>query len=248
MPEIIADGSPFQTPLAAAEEGYSRATNPGLGAFVGANLADAATGWLARAGERGTVQGSSFFDRFLANSAGFAPEAGVLPPEPTVSPDMAPEQYNQAYAPRDAAGTIIPIGDKPMPEALAKIIGQQKAESLQRESVLSRYAATHAGPTTFAVGTAASMLDPLNVGALFVPGIGEGALATRLGGGLAARIGARVIAGAETGAAFQAPFSALKLGLAPEEASDYGMRDAMRELLYAGVVIEGAVMKAPATI
>jgi hypothetical protein len=145
---------------------------------------------------------------------------------------MAPADYNEKYAPRDSTGAVHPIGDKPMPEALASIIGRQKTEAMQRDSVLSRYAETHAWPTTFAVGSVASMLDPLNAASMFLPGVGEGALATRLGGGLAGNIAARAGAGAATGALLQAPVSALKMGLSPEEAGDYGMRDALRDVLY----------------
>jgi hypothetical protein len=234
MPEIVSDNDPFQMPASAANEFYSRKTNPGIGAFAASTLADAPTAFLGRAAERGTAEGASFFDRFLASTGNRDPEAEMFgaPPGPTLSAEIPPEQYNEKYAPRDSTGAVVPIGDKPMPEALAAIIGRQKTEAMQRDSVLSRFAETHAGVTTFAAGAAASMLDPLNAASMFLPGVGEGAIAAQLGGGLAGRTAARLLAGGATGALMQAPVSGLKMGLAPEEASDYGMRDAMRDILY----------------
>jgi hypothetical protein len=232
MPEIVSDGDIFQTPIEAANEVYSGRTNPGLGSFAASTFEEGPTAALARAGERATQAGASWFDRALLLSGYGEAGIGDQAPEPIQTPTLSPDEYNERFAPRDVNGKIIPIGDQPMPEGLARIVGRQKAEALDRESIFQRFAATHSGLTTFAAGSAASLLDPLNAALLFMPGIGEEALAARLGGGLLARTIARLGAGAATGALFAAPEVALKAALSPEEASDYGMRDALRDILY----------------
>jgi hypothetical protein len=195
MPEIVSDNDPFQLPQAAADQYYAR-TDPGLPAFVAATLGDGPTAYLLRGAQRGTVEGASFFDRFLANTGNRDPESemfGGQPSEPIQSPDMAPADYNEKYAPRDTTGAIQPIGDQPMPEALAAIIGQEKSDAMQREGVLRRYVTAtekvwykksgtwyqreepaHGWAGTFLVGTAAPMLDPLDAAGMFLPGVGEG--------------------------------------------------------------------------
>src|ERR1700682_2176535 len=139
MPEIVSDGDIVQTPIEAANEAYSLRTDPGTSAFIRATLQEGPSAFLGRAAERGTIAGASSFDQGMA---GFAAQGGVpdqpllFTPSPMPSPAIPPEQYNELYAPRDRTGKIVPIGDQPMPEALAQIIGQQKAEDMQRERVL----------------------------------------------------------------------------------------------------------------
>jgi hypothetical protein len=195
MPELVSDGDIVQMPIEAANEAYSLRTDPGTGAFIRATLQEGPSAFLGRAAERGTVAGASSFDQGMAGvvAQGGLPDQPLLfTPAPIQSPTIPPEQYNEQYVPRDANGKIVPIGDKPMPEALAQIIGREKAEAMTRESVLSRYSATtvpvqeisdgrlivrqvpmHGWMSTFALGAAASMLDPLNAATLFIPGIGD---------------------------------------------------------------------------
>jgi hypothetical protein len=195
MPEIVSDGDIVQTPIEAANEAYSLRTDPGTSAFFRSTLQEGPSAFLGRAAERGTVAGSSSFDQGMAGvvaQSGAADQPLLFTPAPIQSPEIPPEQYNDLYAPRDRNGKIVPIGDQPMPEALAQIIGQQKTEAMTRESVLARYSAattpveeitdgrliirhpaTHGWLSTFAIGAAASMLDPLNAGSLFSPGLGE---------------------------------------------------------------------------
>jgi hypothetical protein len=194
MPEIVSDGDIVQMPIEAANEAYSLRTDPGTGAFFRATLQETPSAFLGRAAERGTVAGSSSFDQGMAalTAQGGVPDQPLLyTPAPIESPALPPEQYNDLYAPRDRNGKIVPIGDQPMPEALAQIIGREKSDSMEREGVLARYSATttpveeitdgrliirhvptHGWLSTLAIGAAASMLDPLNAGSLFIPGIG----------------------------------------------------------------------------
>ncbi len=224
--DFIADGDPFENPRDSAETAYA-ATTPTIGAKLGADVESGITAGLARATERGQQQGASWFDRFAAMAGdATAAEAGVMPDSaPAPSTTISAEDANKRFAP---PGTT--ITDGPMPEGLARVVGQQKADEIKRESVLSRYANAHGAVTNFGVGTVGFLLDPLQAGSTFVPGLGEETIAARLGEGLIARTTARAAAGASAGAAAMAPVVALKSAESYAENSDYGIRDAMFDM------------------
>ena len=100
------------------------------------------------------------------------------------------------------------------------------------ENILGRFEKAHNTLTNFGAGLVGFMLDPLRAATAFVPGIGEEAILARLGTGIVARTAARLGAGAITGAVAQAPLSALEYGLGQQEASDYDLRSAMRDILF----------------
>jgi hypothetical protein len=64
------------------------------------------------------------------------------------------------------------IADKPMPEGLARIIGRQCGEWLEREGIQRRFANAHSWPVTLAVRVVAGAADPivLVIAALFSTG------------------------------------------------------------------------------
>ena len=157
-----------------------------------------------------------------------SPAPGTVP-----SPVLSPDDYNARYAPNGPDGKPVSLGSDPMPEGVAKLVGDAKREEIERDNVTSRFENAHSWPTNFAAGTLGFMLDPLRAATAFVPGLGEEAILARLGTGIAAHLGARVIAGATTGVAAQAPLSALQYGLGQQEASDYGLRDAFRDMAFA---------------
>jgi hypothetical protein len=236
MPELIGDAALYQNPIEGAAQTYAL-TPPaeGAGGAMGAEIETGPAAYLARAAERGAYAGASPFARALAvTGLGLAGEAI---PEPIESPVMQPEEYNRLYAPEGTS-----LGDKPMPEELAKVLGKQKADQLQRDSILSRYNANAGLVTSFATETLASFADPLNFSTLFLPGLTGEALASRIGAGLAGRTALRLGAGAATGAAQQAPLSALRYGLSQDEFADYSLHDAFRDIAFgaAGAAIINA--------
>lgn len=161
-------------------------------------------------------------------------------------PMLSPEEANKKYAPVGPDGKQVSITDQPMYESVAKQVGKSKADELDRQGVLARYAGTHGLVQQFGVGTAAFLSDPLNMASVFVPGVGEeNALAgmSRVGlSGIYARTGARLAEGA-SGAAFgQAPLSLTKYGLGREEASDYDLRTAFKDMAFAAA--GGAIIHA----
>lgn len=238
MTDFISDLSPTETPIAAANEGYAQ-INPGFGAFAGATLRGGPSAFLGRAAERGQFEGSSPFDQGAAQiqaSGGAFDQPLMVMPQPAESPMMEPDDYNRLYAPLDANGKKVSLGDKPMPEALAKVIGQQKSEAMARDSAIARFSEAHSLPVNLLAGTVASLADPINLGLTFLPPLGEGAIAGNLARigveGLAGRALARIGAGAATGALTQIPITGLEMGLAPEEASEVSLGDAFRNVAY----------------
>jgi hypothetical protein len=240
MPEIIGDAALYQNPLDAAAKGYAM-TPPaeGAGGAMGAELGSTpALGYGTRAVERGAgAPDASWFSKYMAGLV--AANSGMALEPPPSSPTLEPAEYNRLYAPEGAS-----LGDKPMSESLAKILGKEKYDQLRRESVLARYNAEN--PVKgFATETLASFADPLNLSTLVLPGIAGEALAARLGGGILARTGARAITGAATGAIQQAPLSALRYGLSQDEFADYSLHDAFRDIAFgaagAAVINAGVV-------
>lgn len=227
MGDIVSDGIPLETPITQADKGYA-STPPTFGRAFSAMFEDSSPVAMgARAAERGQYAGSSWFDQALTQIG--EANAGMVVQQPKQSPMLTAAEANKLYAPE---GTK--ITDTPMPQALARLVGQEKAQEVDRESVLSRFAAAHSLPYRFATGTAAFLSDPINAATALLPGVGEDAVAARLGlgSGLVGRTASRLIAGAATGAVAQAPLSALKYGLGTEEASDYDLRSAFRDMAF----------------
>src|SRR5260221_2550569 len=248
MTDLIADGQPFETPLAGAMPGYA-ATPPSVGSALGAMFGESSTvGYIARAYQR-----SRYYPSHPEGELGLE-----LPPE-IASPTLTPEEYNAKYAPLGADGKRVSLVGRPMPEGAAQLVGKAKADEIERHGIIARFSAAHSFPVNFGVGMTAFLLDPLNAATAFIPGIGEEAVLARLGGGLAARMTARVVSGGTAGAAGQAPLSAIRYGLGQQEASDYSVRDAFRDMLFAaagnavihagfGGLREAGILKADAAL
>ena len=258
MSDFINDGQVYVPPATLAAQGYAQtpaSQKGGIGgkAQIGQEIADLPMSYLAGAAERGTQPDASTFDRALSQGmsdeamgygeSGLAATMGAPPPEPQSSPPilLSADEINKKYAPE---GTT--ITDKPMSEGLGEIIGRQKAEAMQRESVLQRSGMLNSWPVQFATGMAVGLIDPFNDVAMMIPGIGEGRTLAALGKigveGWAARQAARAVTGLTFGAAQGVPLSLMRMGLAPEEAQDYGFRDALRDVFYNSVF--GAVAHA----
>jgi hypothetical protein len=233
MVDFINTGTPFETPLAAAEEEYA-APPAGLGQALGEEAASTIQ-QVRRVSEQGAYEGSGFLAQFLYGQAfGEAGAAGVDVPAPGTAPTpiISHDEYQKRYAPNGPDGKPVSLGDGPMPEAVAQLVGEAKRDELERDAVLSRFQNSHGLVANLGEGAIGFMLDPLRAATAFVPGLGEEAVAARLGGGLLARVAGRVAAGAAGGAAAQAPVAALEWGLGQDEASDYGIRDALRDVAF----------------
>jgi hypothetical protein len=244
MPEIVAEGMPFESSPEAAANIYA-STPPSFSSGFGALFNQESTiGRLQRGSERGQYAGSSWFDRYLAVT-GQAQEGIAVPGQqsrvapPIETPELSSEEANKRYAP---PGTT--ITNAPMREGIAALVGKAKQDEIDREQVIQRFEQAHSWPVNFLSGMAAFTLDPLNASTMIVPGFGEEAVAGVLGRGLLARTAGRVVSGATGGAAAQVPLSAIKLGLGSEEASDYNSRDFLQDVFYSaagGAVIHAGI-------
>jgi hypothetical protein len=136
------------------------------------------------------------------------------PPTPTISPEET-KQYS--------ADGKTALSDKPIPQGLAEVLGREQRERIEADSAIRRFEANTSWLPRTLTGMVADATDPLKLSTLFVPGLGEEAVAARLGLGATflGRTAARGISGVTFGAAAQAPISAVQLALDP----DYHMRD-----------------------
>ncbi len=224
--DIVPDGKPVEEPELAADKAYEGI--PATGGKMLGEQAGSAIRSLGRVAEQGFYQGSGIFPQMLAGMGaedarfGEGPAPGSLP-----TPMLEHDAYQERYAPTGNDGKPASLGEGPLPEAVAKLIGEAKKEEIERDNITARYENAHSWPTNFAMNQLGFMLDPLRAAAAFIPGIGEEALIARLGAGIVGRTAARLGAGAASGAAVMGPISALQYGLGREEASDYGLREAL---------------------
>lgn len=240
MVDFVTDGQPFEQPVAAADQGYA-ATAPSFGSAFKAMAAESSSLMpLVRGAERGQFAGSSTIDQVLYDMGNGQTDETGLPVGPALAPAgsvqtplLSAEEANAKYAPIGPDGQRANITDAPMPEGVAQLVGKEKGAQIEREGVIARFQNVHSWPVNFGTGIAAFLTDPFNLVTAFVPGFGEEAVTARLGGGLLARVAGRAVSGAVAGAASQAPVAALRYGLGTEEASDYGLRDAMRDTFFA---------------
>lgn len=264
MPDLIVDGQPFEDSIAAADQAIA-AMQPSFGAgisgeivsgdplspFAHQSLTRLPAELLARGGMAATIS------RALGQTDELDPGENPIDVQPLpADKNISAEDANQRYGPIGPDGQRVKITDAPIPEGVAKFLGDAKASQIYQDGVVERFQNAHTWPVNFATGLAAFLADPLNLVTSFVPGVGEEAIAARLGGGLIARLGARALTGAAAGAVAQAPLSALRFGLGTEEASDFSLRDAFRDVFYSaagnaavgvGLKALGEVFRSPAT-
>jgi len=209
-------------PEASAAEKYAQ-TPSTLGEAASGLLFHQPTALLQRTAEASAYDPMATLMRtFLA---GVEPEAGLTeqslraPPSPMIEPAETAK-----YAPDNK-----PLSDKPIPVDLARTLGQQKADKIAADSAIERFNQAHAWTTNVALDIGVGMADPLNLSTMFIPALGEEAIAARLGlTGFLGRSLARGISGAAAGATMQAPISGLELAADP----DYSLRQALYDTLF----------------
>ena len=117
-----------------------------------------------------------------------------------------------------------------MPDSVASSIYEhQQDENRIADAKARRPAGFWNGAATMGTQFVADALDPLNIAAMFVPVVGEGAFVAE-GAGLAARIGGRAVAGAINATAGQVPLVGLRYGQSKLENDDYSAWNAMSDL------------------
>lgn len=125
--------------------------------------------------------------------------------------------------------------DQPISEPVARELQTLKRAEIERQDVIRR---SQAGAgTLLTAGLVASILDPLNLAAAFIPVIGEGMFA-----GMVARTGlgtARAMKGAAEGIVGTAALEPLVYGVAQQEQADYTAMDSVMNLAFGTVMGAG---------
>lgn len=180
----------------------------------------------APAASFGEIAGAGLNTGLTADYGRWAYEQGqktrdqYIEPQPKLSPEDIKEQYG--------------IDTKsPLPAYEAKYM----ADAQQREKQYKMATQNASGLKTFAADTTAFLADPINLGSLFVPYVGEERVAAAIGADTATAAGraaTRAVTGAGAGIVSQAPLSALKYGFSQTQGVDYGVADALKDTLYAG--------------
>lgn len=143
------------------------------------------------------------------------------PPEEYVDPKVLNEKYSLPNH---------PAFDKAMPDSVAKSIYDHRVEEDQRaDAVARRPEGFWHGAAQYGTQFVADALDPLNLAAMFVPGVGEAKFVAE-GAGTLARIGGRAAAGAINADIGQIPLIAMKYGQSRFEQDDYNAYNAMLDL------------------
>jgi hypothetical protein len=151
-----------------------------------------------------------------------------IDPQPRMQPADIKEQYGL-----DAKA--------PMPEYQAQYMAHAQ-ELEKRGQMLTQNAS---GVKSFVANTGAWLADPINLGSMFVPFIGEERAAGAVTAAglsadtLAGRSVVRAITYGSQGALSQVPLSAIKYGLSKTTGVDYSVASAMHDVLFAGLVGSG---------
>lgn len=222
MGAFVADGQPWEPPPNAVNPGY--ATTPPAGGGIGADVAAFGaliTGGLQRYGEAISGGGLS------AN----------LPDDPI----LQAEQANKSFSPPG-----VTLFTHPIALSVAKAMGKEATDQAQRDQLLARWASNANPIERFGIPLAAGLLDPNNLAAAFIPGIGEETFLASLGKvgltGLGGRVAARAAAGATTFAAATPVFMGLNAASMLNEGQQpsFDLRDAFNQLAYNAAI--GAIL------
>ena len=220
LPGIVSD--PITRNEGAWNEGLD-GYEPSLSTYLGARF------WSAAGALTGRVM--RFTERQYAEGAGRQPEPRAIP-VPQSSPMLEAKDANDRYG---IPGVL--KFDGPTPESVAQSLNEHHRSELATDDIRRR---RDAGVGGGLLGTAAefagSFLDPLNVAAGFVPGVGEARMAAWLakaGGSTLARAGVRAGVGAIRGVVGGAPLVALDYGLSRQDQDDVSAAD---ELLNLGMI------------
>lgn len=219
----------LETPLGAANVGYAEDTPVSAGQDIGATFMSGISRATWNASQRN-------------KSSQLAQEESA--------PLISAEDANKRYGPVGPDGQQVQITDKPLYDDTAELIGHQKAAEMDRNAIIQRYSQQNGVIKSFGAGVVGTMLDPANVASMFVPGVGEEATLARIAkAGLTtdnvlARTAARAVTGATGAVAGQTPLDLLKYGMDKQQASDYDLKSAFKDMFFAaagGAVIHAGI-------
>ncbi len=207
-----------------------------LGSAVAEAFSDSPGPRMARVLARGYVdRGDGTYEPLNAFDDLGLP-TGELPPSPLVPLATLKEQY-------DIPGVL--SFDKDTPQSVAQSLYDHKVAQMRRAQVIGRAdnALTQGAAARFIASMIGSIADPVNLAAMFVPGVNETTAARMLAVGVGAstleRVGVRALAGATQGAAGMAALEPLNYALSRQERDDWTMGGALLNVLLGTVAGAG---------
>ncbi|MEC7472454.1 MAG: hypothetical protein VX946_03720 [Pseudomonadota bacterium] len=135
------------------------------------------------------------------------------------------------------AGVDLSIDDNEIRSGVLDILIDRKREEAKRQMILANAPASTM-PIQIAASFAASALDPINIGAAFIPVYGEARYAALMARATTrtARFAARARVGAIQGAAGAAIVEPLPLYASAQDQADYDMTDSLTNIAFGGVL------------
>jgi predicted nucleic acid-binding Zn-ribbon protein len=218
---IVLPGNPAPVDPQARVGLYDRLGSGSAGgtAFVESALQPGGMLGSMRSAELDTEQSGAYA---TAMEGGRSGRVRVSPITPLLTADEANEQYGIKGALKF---------DTPTREGAAKLLNGWTTERLKREDILRRAdQSLSSGATRLGAALLAQALDPINIGASFIPVVGEAryaALAVRFG-----KLGGRLLKGAAEGAVGNAVVEPLALLQASSQHLDYTAYDAIKNILF----------------
>lgn len=137
------------------------------------------------------------------------------------------------------AGLALDIPDDGIREGALDILMERKRDEMRRQDIFARApGGIGTAGARFGVSLAASMTDPINIAAAFVPIVGPGRYSAMLAnaGSRAGRAGVRARVGAAEGAAGALLVEPIVLGAARLEQSDYDLSDTFMNIAIGSVL------------
>lgn len=188
-------------------------------------------------GQAGNVVRDSPLSAWLRSSELTTAEHGLGKYGRFVGPGQRPEPAKTipselAKARAEEAGVKIDFGEGPTTEAAVTIMIDRARRREVRDRTVAAYEPSMG--TTLGVSVIASLADPLNVGAAFIPFVGEARYGAWLAqaSGFAARSGIRLGVGAGEGLLGAALVEPIIAEAATQEGRDYSLADSLRNLAF----------------
>ena len=195
-------------------------TSDVLGATAGAALSSNPTPRLLAASGDQINQGVAVDD--------YGRTMDIGAPAPMLDPDAANSQYG-------IKGAL--SFDRPVTAQTAQELHDAKHNAILRADVVARgQGGLVQGGLKAGTGFVAGLLDPLNLAAGLVPGVGEARFGALLGDSALGQIGARAASGFTAGAAGMAALEPLNALLDSREGNDWTMSQALRDIAFGGVL------------
>ncbi|GAA0567427.1 hypothetical protein ACFQH5_15660 [Halomonas salifodinae] len=162
------------------------------------------------------------------------PEVRSEPETPMLSAEQARQRVQDA-------GLPLTVPEEGIREGVLDILMERKQEELQRQFVLDNAPASTV-PLQLLASFAASSIDPINIGAAFVPVYGQARYASMLASATSrlGRAGVRARVGAVQGAVGTALVEPIVLSAASREQADYGLVDSLSNIAF-GAVLGGGL-------